>query len=1162
MNSPKSTTGGKDPVDVHNEDGEEQNKNTNTKKPVTLEHQDTPSTTSVEEVTDSELHHGGHGVTATATATATTTTSETETTAKMTEATIVKLQSFVRGSLTRARVSVMVGQLIEELLATQQKQQQQQQHRHDKEEEEEEEGIEETEKVEHDTAAATETGAEGETETVRDDDTTVVVTNVSAPTNTTTISAKPDEASTPKTVKKTYAFPTAEVPTASFATSPRAKSHKHQASSPVTLKPHYFPSGKQQQFVPVNTPAEWPPKDGLVVPPAVEYSSPPKSKKPPVPPLSFVPPISEATASSTKHTESNSEKAVVGTAPNEASSKKRPTAAKSAQQKEDGTPKKESLRERMKRYQAADKTPMGQQQQLGGAAALRSTPAYYGTSYTKAKASTSTSSPSKPSTKATAAVPPPPPPPPVKHEPEPSPAEVVASAPSVAARSQVFGTMASSPKATMTAAKEEKTTPAETEVVASSEEAEKSVSIADRKKGFFKAAYSPKNKTKKAVEIPTEPVSKSPSVMTSSEPKKNVLNRYAPVVTSPSSGGGPSLKPPPAEEKIQKASSPTADSVGLSSHHSVMDRYHPEKKPAAAAAAAVTSTAAGTTHKPQPEKSTAPKGSVMNRYPVAGSAASAAPSSTKPSVAGNPDTSDKKPSPSVMERYSPAVVSKEAPTKPHVKIEAPSTGASKRSVMDRYHPESNHHNNNSSRSLGNSSNHSLGSVPGKKKSGHDFAASWQSKTSQTPKQMMSPKREPVDVDDPAWQAQLSESGVFAGWEHAQETAQEADNSKDDTAPLLLSNHTSNHEDYGFRGRFAAYRNAAATHYDDETDPSPHPNAPSSPTPRTAAKLASTASPKVSNSDLTRNVHAEVDRRRNCRKTFTQPLDTAPEDHDEKTEIVDFLYTFTKTYPTQADEREKIIHDQYPDSVGKFYKELVLGDGATESKISEKDFWQRFYFRCDEDRILKEAQKRDYQQRVAIGQTTRSKLLFNDAGDMVGTKEEENQTRVSSENQPAPRSILKTDRWNHKDQAALGIKQLQMIDSFDDDDDSRSYDQVPRVFEDLDDLNEASFSRIQATTSDSRGGSELTKTESENDEQLGDEALGSSIGAAAAGIRFVDDGLNKVREYQADIVAEHTDRLPEWWMQTVPYRTLEEVHGVESIDDANLDSINLSKVVYM
>ena len=386
-----------------------------------------------------------------------------------------------------------------------------------------------------------------------------------------------------------------------------------------------------------------------------------------------------------------------------------------------------------------------------------------------------------------------------------------------------------------------------------------------------------------------------------------------------------------------------------------------------------------------------------------------------------------------------------------------------------------------------------------------------------------------------------------------------DNSKDDTALLSLSNHSSKHEDYGFRGRFAAYRNAAATQYDDESDPSPRPNAPSSPTPRTAAKLASIASPKVSNSDLMRNVRSEVDRRRNCRETFTQPLDTAPEDHDEKREIVDFLYTFTKTYAAQANERERIIHDQYPDSVGKFYKELVLGDVTTGSKVSEKDFWQRFYFRCDEDRILKEAQKRDYQQRVAIGRTTRSKLLFNDAGDMVGTKEDESQTHVSSESQPAPQSILKKDRPKSGDHAALGIKQLQMIDSSDDDDDSRSEDQVPRVFEDLDDLNEAG---VRAATSNSQAGNELTNTESENDQHIDDETLGSTIGAAAAGIRFVDDGLNEVREYQGDIVAEHTDRLPEWWMQTVPHRTLEEVYGVDSIDDEHLDSINSSKVVYM
>ena len=770
MNSPTSTTNttGRNVVDDTSHD--------DTKPAVTLlEHQDTPSTTSVEEVTDNELHRDVPAAAAATDVTATTTTTTT------TEETIIKLQSFVRGSLTRARVSIMVGQLIEELLASQQQQQQQQQNQ---QQQSDDGDLEQTEKVEHEKAVVpTENGTETGTETVRDDD-TVVVTNVSTPTSTTaTGSAKPEEAAsaTPKAVKKTYAFPTAEVATASFATSPRAKSHKHQASSPVTLKPHYFPSGRQQQFVPFNTPAEWPPKDGLVVPPAVEYSSSPsKSTKPPVPPLSFVPPISES--SPTKQTEMKSGKALGGTAPKVSSTNTTMAAVVAAgvkssqQEKEDGPPKRESLRERMKRYQAADKTPMGQQQQFGGGA-LKSTPAYYGTSYTKAKASTS--SPSKPPVKAAADSPPPPPPPPVKHEPEPSPADVVASAPSIAARSQVFGTMASSPRSTMTATKKETTTAppaAEAVVVTTSlaEEPEKTISIADRKKGFFKAAYSPKNKAKKAVEIPAEPSSTSPSATLSAEPKKNVLNRYAPVVTSPSSGGGPSsLKQSVAEEKIQKVPSKTAaDSVGSSSHHSVLDRYHPEKRPAAAAAttASGTSSVSNTTQKPQPEKSTAQKGSVMSRYPVAGNVASSAPSPTKPFAAGNPD---KKPYPSVMDRYSPAVVSKEVPTKPHVKIDVPSTDASKRSVMDRYHPESNHQNNNSSRSLGNSSNHSLGSVPGKAKTGHDFASSWHSKSSQSSKQMMSPKRESVDVDDPAWQAQLSESGVFTGWEHAQETAQQA-----------------------------------------------------------------------------------------------------------------------------------------------------------------------------------------------------------------------------------------------------------------------------------------------------------------------------------------------------------------------------------------------------
>jgi hypothetical protein len=70
--------------------------------------------------------------------------------------------------------------------------------------------------------------------------------------------------------------------------------------------------------------------------------------------------------------------------------------------------------------------------------------------------------------------------------------------------------------------------------------------------------------------------------------------------------------------------------------------------------------------------------------------------------------------------------------------------------LDRYHPVSSttNHNDSSFRSIGSASNQSFGIIPGKKPS--------------------SPKPDDINVKDSAWQAQLSESGVFAGWEHAQE----------------------------------------------------------------------------------------------------------------------------------------------------------------------------------------------------------------------------------------------------------------------------------------------------------------------------------------------------------------------------------------------------------
>jgi hypothetical protein len=192
--------------------------------------------------------------------------------------------------------------------------------------------------------------------------------------------------------------------------------------------------------------------------------------------------------------------------------------------------------------------------------------------------------------------------------------------------------------------------------------------------------------------------------------------------------------------------------------------------------------------------------------------------------------------------------------------------------------------------------------------------------------------------------------------------------------------------------------------------------------------------------------------------------------------------------------------------------------------------------------LKQAQKRDYQYRVTVGRTARSKLLFNEAGDMVGTNEKENSQLSSSTSQLAPRSILKSNVSNKEDHFAVGLRQLQMIDIEDDDDfdqDGRGpTKQAPLVFEDLDSNDSSSYVPEDSET-----------------HGVDNEGIGTSTGAGASGIRFVDDGLNEVREYRADLAAEHTDRLPEWWMETVPYRTLEDVLGVDFIDDAKIDWID-------
>jgi hypothetical protein len=48
------------------------------------------------------------------------------------------------------------------------------------------------------------------------------------------------------------------------------------------------------------------------------------------------------------------------------------------------------------------------------------------------------------------------------------------------------------------------------------------------------------------------------------------------------------------------------------------------------------------------------------------------------------------------------------------------------------------------------------------------------------------------------------------------------------------------------------------------------------------------------------------------------------------------------------------------------------------------------------------------------------------------------------------------------------------------------------------------------------------------------------------IRF-DDSFNVVHEYEKDIGAEHTDRLPVWWMKSVPHYNLEDHEADPDVD---------------
>ena len=721
---------------------------------------DTPSTTTAEEV---DTHHDDDvGL-------ANDDDVDDDDTARIAAARL-KLQSFVRGSLTRARVSIMVGQLIDDLLARQQKHRPQQDQQEDEQEIERPYDDHKTEKEAQpeSTVVVDSTGGSETPKTVQADEeceispageneedkeqageeaaedgqkdvpsaTPVVVAEAVAPHLKSEEEKKDDGSSMPSSVSAMHATPVSH---SSTTTAP-----------PPTIGPKkstYNPALQPKQFVPLNKPAEWPPKDQVKIP-AVSYAS--QSK-----------PVTHTTASSVKPIAPTTKTSSVAPSPLTAHSQpsvSSSTASKStgfssvptghdstvgrnssrnlvaggattkptvpAKPKQSGGvgggPKRESLRDRMKRYQAADKTPQGQMQV--------STPKYYGSTYTSTGSSSRNVTSSGAAATQSAAPTPPPPPPPVQPKPAPTPAEVVASAPSLASRSQAFGGVSSSASASsskMAISKKEpspssstpsvlpskasfpkkvtsanttplstqsnkemyqaRNQPAKSDVVAPASasslpkvdktaevstsvgpEIEKS-SISNRTKDYFKAAM-PKSVAKTVTTVKEDgmnPPSGNDSQKVSDSNAKCVFKRY------PNATGSP-------KKESKPAASPAAFRGSTHSSHSVLDRYpvSPKKESKPAASPATFTGSTNSSH------------SVLERYPVSPK------KENKPAASAAAFTGSTNSSHSVLDRYpaakkpaTPAATASSTSTPSQSKPCPPSSSSlhtSKGSVTTRY----------------------------------------------------------------------------------------------------------------------------------------------------------------------------------------------------------------------------------------------------------------------------------------------------------------------------------------------------------------------------------------------------------------------------------------------------------------------------------------------
>jgi hypothetical protein len=113
---------------------------------------------------------------------------------------------------------------------------------------------------------------------------------------------------------------------------------------------------------------------------------------------------------------------------------------------------------------------------------------------------------------------------------------------------------------------------------------------------------------------------------------------------------------------------------------------------------------------------------------------------------------------------------------------------------------------------------------------------------------------------------------------------------------------------------------------------------------------------------------EVERRKNRESTFTEPIHcSATDDPVEFDHLKQFLTHFYRTiYHRQAEIRQ-LLEDE--PSVAQHYHTLVNTSKAAapkqqQQKVTMEEFWQRYFYRCDVERLLQQWDRRDASARQA------------------------------------------------------------------------------------------------------------------------------------------------------------------------------------------------------